>query len=835
MNECDCPMPVVPDAFGYYGTQAYRTGVNWEFCHSHYYLETASFECVSPGDAAYVISHLYPDEVGQLCEEFDYTNTGGMVTMRPRGATGTKYHHRDPAWMLNGFLYTDRLGRQIRACGSVLRAFGEKNETLVYVFGFTLCDFKLTRGPKPDPSGVVPLPTAVVVKIDNQVAVKTSPALFRGDVGSREVIVNATAGVARILDKTVPEVVDQVCDQALETAKAKIRVDRAIDRTVAQYAAMSIKPPSMPKRDLWESDKPLDRLIYCGMVVGFIFGVPGFVAKHAQLLISNKCRSVTDHVAGLRERMHLEGLGGEEVVGKRKLFRTREYEEADGYGSTRLDSNVGDTVCLGFGDEAKLGDNCVITIKGSKRDCDPDAIGATLLSTATRISYVCRKCPCNAHNAMCNRHGTKTPAATAAFSFGHYDAFVKEAATLYVEKLPYWWKNWINKWPFVKQRLISVSEMYDTLRANWVKCMVKREGNHKLPTKARCIQYYPNLLTQAIYGPEFTALQKTYTEIFQRREVFGGVRLTIASGMNSSALGRWLGECLADIPNPTVYERDGKNWDGCMQRLHHGMRMKLYEFCGADFMKFVQDGNEVVGLASFKTSRMKYKLSHTTKSGQNDTTLYNSLMNGIIACESMEKLGLKGDVIVAGDDLLAIIEGDFEAKALADIEATYGIVPEYRTFKDVRHASFISGVFFPNSKGWGFVPKPGRLLARLMWTVNPPSQKLTGAYLSSVSQGILSIMRGFPIIDPWLRGYVTGESCSFDKKSLIIFDANFESDDVTREAFKERYGLTNADIESAELALTADYSPRILKHPVLERICAVDLNDLVDRDEQALW
>ncbi len=68
------------------------------------------------------------------------------------------------------------------------------------------------------------------------------------------------------------------------------------------------------------------------------------------------------------------------------------------------------------------------------------------------------------------------------------------------------------------------------------------------------------MASQAMFGPEFYSLQKAYTEHFQRKEVFPGIRVTFGSGLNSDALGEWMRTAIAEVPYAHFYERDGKNW-----------------------------------------------------------------------------------------------------------------------------------------------------------------------------------------------------------------------------------------------------------------------------------
>lgn len=509
-------------------------------------------------------------------------------------------------------------------------------------------------------------------------------------------------------------------------------------------------------------------------------------------------------------------------------------------GFNLLSSNVTDTVCLGKGDVSKLAphnrilrvDPCV-----QATECGMRQRGATLMGLATRMAFVCRSCPCNAHNALCARHGVAAPVVQRDLSWGrdYFRRIRGEVLHLYLEQLAHWQKAWLEKWPAGKRAAIARSVEDDTVMPNVVHIMVKREVYDKEPTKARLIQFYPNLATQAAFGPEFFSLQKVYTQWFQRREVAPGIRVTFASGMNASDLGAWMRDVLADYGDPWFYERDGKNWDSTMQREHLAVRLAAYDVAGQDFLGFVRAGFSV--RARDPRGAFRYTLEGTVKSGHNDTTLGNSLVNAVIAAIGLLDMRLRGDIIVAGDDLLTVVEGDFDEHALAGVEAACGIKPEYRKFSSPCDVSFISGIWFPLPAGqWLFTPKPGRLLSRLFWTVHPPADKRAAEYRNGIVAGLRGTCGAMPVVGAFLEAHVDATRGStpnpaWEHRSCLVVESGFfyTRNDVFP-AFLKRYGLSAEDVDSAE-ALLRDSAGRtgIVSHPVFDRLMDVDCSDLHDR------
>jgi len=129
--------------------------------------------------------------------------------------------------------------------------------------------------------------------------------------------------------------------------------------------------------------------------------------------------------------------------------------------------------------------------------CNPDEVGAVVVGPVTRVPYVCRKCSCNAHNALCNRHGARQPPIVRSFDLAYalVDELLPQVMSEYVAQLVVWQTEWIGKWPEVKRRLIAKSVLEDPVKPSVVLCMVKREHGHSRPSKARNIQYYYNLAT----------------------------------------------------------------------------------------------------------------------------------------------------------------------------------------------------------------------------------------------------------------------------------------------------------------------------------------------------
>lgn len=492
-----------------------------------------------------------------------------------------------------------------------------------------------------------------------------------------------------------------------------------------------------------------------------------------------------------------------------------------------------------------------------------DQKGAKLLGFSTGLAGVCRSCICNFQNALAVRHGAAQPKIKTAW----------KAATLLAEDLSTvvgrhfaledgkWFNDWILKWPQTKQALIAESFRQDEYLPDRVKSFIKREVSKidDIITKARAIQGYANLHSQSRFGPLFYALQKAFTTVLKRYKVpehiTGGrvIRLTAGSGMNPEDLGQFMSDCLMDYHDPYFYERDGKNWDATQQRAHHDLKRRFYSRAlprtghVADFLRHIQSGFKVKGCARFKNGFVRYSLTGTVKSGHNDTTLGNTLVNLSIALEAAVRLGVDCDIIANGDDLLVIVEGDFDESDFAAKEAEYGIVPTFAKFHNYWQVEFCSNIFIPIGYRADHpealrilaIPKPGRILQRTFWTVNPPGKKKEKEYMHSVTTGLMRVLHAVPIVNTFLTLHnPCPEKMTIAPIRVGAFKERTFHDRVVpcdaglvRDWFRLRYGLTNRDIHLAESILHGlpIGQPVIIRDPLFARLAHIDTCDVGER------
>lgn len=454
--------------------------------------------------------------------------------------------------------------------------------------------------------------------------------------------------------------------------------------------------------------------------------------------------------------------------------------------------------------------------------------GATLVGWAGGLGYVARRCGCNALNAISMRHGVPFPPTTIEPRIHLFEPFMHHAGRIaeHYIGLGYGW--WLDKWPERKRQAIVKSVERDKVMRSRVKAMIKNEVAVKPPKKARMIQMYRNMATQADIGPECYAVQVAVSEVFFFAQVTPEIDVTIGSGMNAQDLGDWMSRVMSMSP-ACFYERDGKSWDATMGPNQARWRLSLIRMAHSALADKLADGVNVSGFGVFKEGFLAYSVDATVKSGHNDTSLGNSLVNALISVDACVNAKVAASVLVTGDDaIVAIYTRVVNVGEMTSHEVGLGIVPEARVFTSPFSVSFISGVWYPNGNDFVFGPKIGRLLAKLWWTVVPPSPSKLAMFRHSVANGLWGTVCGIPILRAWVGGWGWTRETVTRRSVYNKVSITWKEDLLGFIALK--YGLSGAAIVDCEDWLySLERKPMLLVHPVITRMMEVDLADVAER------
>lgn len=511
--------------------------------------------------------------------------------------------------------------------------------------------------------------------------------------------------------------------------------------------------------------------------------------------------------------------------------RPHAYNPGRGVFVFAADRIYGNTYCLGPTDLSLIGEQAnILSVPlgfAGNPDClVPDKRGARLMGLTVGPGFKMRNCPCNAVSAIVLRHGARVPRPTADVcdALPYFERAITEAMGYFAAHPCRRFTVWNARWARSKAAGFVWSGAFEAVRSGEGKAMIKSEVYHKVPTKARLIQFYKNYHTQSYFAPLCYSLQKSLTAVFQFHELAPGITATFGSGKNARDLATWMTQCLGYGASWWL-ERDGKNWDSTLGPRCTKFRRRFYRRFDRHFAKFIAAMNRSTrNTIVFRgLGRLIYVIRHTMKSGHNDTTLSNSLINIAIALMTMLTLGLRGHIIATGDDLL--ISGCGRAPTVDEwvrAERVYGILPEANVFFSPFRVSFVSGIFVSDGEVIAFVPILGRQLARLWWTVHDP-QGYSSEYCTGVALGLLPTCRDIPIMRQLLLPYVTASRALKSDKGYMYRDADQPLGDGIWDFYASRYDIHVADLRSCDAFMsTLAPAPSYVSHPVLDRICEFD-------------
>jgi hypothetical protein len=475
--------------------------------------------------------------------------------------------------------------------------------------------------------------------------------------------------------------------------------------------------------------------------------------------------------------------------------------------------------------------------------------GPMLLDVATHVTQSCGLCTCNAVNALRERHGVKQPECDVDFTTGDYGKFLnfmkKEIAKEYDEKFMYWAENWIKKWPKGKREMFKRAAEKQLGNLHKVKAHVKDEpinkgidefGDINQMNKARLIQAYGDIAAQLLVSIECYAFQKAATTAFDGSKTYKGVSITIASEQNCKEKGDWFREHYNRYSNPMFYERDGENWDATQNARHFAAKLLLYEVAGRDFVNYMSSAYRVNGTlySKNKVDAIRYTMNGTVKSGHVDTSIGNGLVNALISATCLIHHGKKGSIIVTGDDLLVIVEGDFDVGSFVEFEKRCGIIPKAGKIDDPERVTFASGVFVPcGNSSWAYIPMPGRNLAKLYWSRKPPGQKRLKNWLYSVSKGMDALLT-VPVVSELIRRnskegkLIPIFSEKYMMRKMAVYNPILPNAAIAW--FRRRYGFDVKEIERLEELIRSAPRGSIIKDKSFDHMLRLDSTEPDERD-----
>jgi hypothetical protein len=342
------------------------------------------------------------------------------------------------------------------------------------------------------------------------------------------------------------------------------------------------------------------------------------------------------------------------------------------------------------------------------------------------------------------------------------------------------------------------------------------------------------------------------------------------SGATSDDISAWFNRHLSVMQCPVYYYLDYSKYDSCQKERALKAEVRLFERFGAYFIPYW----DFIVAAKINTVAYSkwvyYKVKGTRGSGESETSVGNSFLNGSIFNMAIERYArwvleyvLKGmtitdemvqiyaDVvkkhiaaILMGDDFLAILDAHFiwvklfaHAMRTVTFDLGFTIIDGLETKS--MFCDFLSMLVIPTESGIKMGKKPGRNIARSGMLVDK-GHNFSDPELAAIMYSNLNSAIPTSAHVPFLRVYVR-LVMSHIKKTYpdLRVPKNYskwertqwkgtegEADHLTWEAFEEKYGLSLADEMNFERYLRVSLERHglfaILKHYSVTKMLSVE-------------
>jgi hypothetical protein len=372
--------------------------------------------------------------------------------------------------------------------------------------------------------------------------------------------------------------------------------------------------------------------------------------------------------------------------------------------------------------------------------------------------------------------------------------------------------------------VLSPAELYDWTRR---KAFVKVENNvYRTPAGRK--QKASRLIQGA--APEFICLVGPWMMAFQgvvKKQWSSRNFICFTSGVSSLAAAS-----LVDQDGWTVVEDDIGAFDASVNR--PWLQLELWLFrkfgCPRAVYDLIKANIDTHGVTS---KGIKYRRQGMRKSGDPYTSVGNSLLNGFmhvyIYCIVTGKT-----VQQARDSLRMLVQGDdnlmryIETMAIDWVQrmSAFGFTSEAVLRDDILDAEFCSNLLYRTDKGLVFSPKPGKVIAKLGYYINPPHGVEPASIVRGTALGLWNVCSHVPPLRAYLQrlldltdGIVPHKVPTEEWK--MKYDPVKETPE-TWITLDQHYGWTYACQNEFEIALQSMQLGQETDHVLLQLLCDRD-------------
>jgi len=264
---------------------------------------------------------------------------------------------------------------------------------------------------------------------------------------------------------------------------------------------------------------------------------------------------------------------------------------------------------------------------------------------------------------------------------------------------------------------------------------------HKQKTPRMIMGAQPEFI--CIVGPWIAALQT----LVKRRWKVGKSNIVFSSGMSAKAMAEFVA-----VDGYRYVEDDVGKWDASVGRKWCEYEVWLCRQFGAPraVLDLMTANIQTRGCTA---SGWGFSCDGTRKSGDPYTSLFNSVLNGImhsyLYCESTS---CSFDVMVK--ELVMLVQGDDNAMAHFSKKkvdwvggmARFGFESEALYRRNLYELEFCSSRIYSTTGGPCFGPKPGKVLAKFGYIADPPKNVSRESLLRGVALGLQKQVNFIPIL-----------------------------------------------------------------------------------------
>lgn len=252
-------------------------------------------------------------------------------------------------------------------------------------------------------------------------------------------------------------------------------------------------------------------------------------------------------------------------------------------------------------------------------------------------------------------------------------------------------------------------------------------------------------------GPKYNLEVLRYVKAFEETVYptvtlgnFSGTR-AIVKGLNNNERAELLIEKASHYKRPLYCLIDHSKFDSTVNQCHLRSTHKKYLRAFGRSARLAKLLNKQYKNLGYTKSGIKYRTTATRMSGDPDTGLGNSVLNGDVLYGWLRHNGItKYDIMLDGDDSIVIIEQP-ERELDCTVFGLLGFETKFESTTDIQHAEFCRSrlVYYPKPN---MIRDPKRVISSTMVCLNnyPPNRMKD--WLSAVGMCEMACNQGVPVM-----------------------------------------------------------------------------------------